>query len=122
MSRQNYWTTPTVVNVIIASFGSILSLSPLLLGFREAPAAFWNAWFSGLAILIFAGTAAAEMHEWGEWISAILGVWTVAAPWVLGFANSTAATWTHMGLGLAVAILATLELWQLHTGRAAKAP
>ncbi|MBA1158950.1 SPW repeat protein [Microvirga mediterraneensis] len=122
MSRQKYWSAPTAINAVNALFGSFLSVSPLLMGFREAPAAFWNAWFIGLAILVFAGAAAAEAHEWGEWVSAVLGVWTAAAPWVLGFADSVAATWIHLFAGLAVTTLATLELWLLHSGRAAKAP
>lgn len=37
---------------------------------------------------------------------ALLGIWTIVAPWALGFAANDAATWTHMVLG-ALAFAAT---------------
>ena len=30
---------------------------------------------------------------------ALVGAWTILAPWVLGFAANDAATWTHAILG-----------------------
>jgi len=49
-----------------------------------------------------------------------LGLWTAVAPWVLGFASAAAATWTHVGVGLAIAILAAVQLWLIRSDPPAK--
>ena len=111
----------TAINLINAVLGAFLFVSPWLVGFRDVQAASWNAWICGVAVLVFAVAAATELQEWEEWVNGALGLWTIAAPWVLGFAGTAVAMWTHVGVGLAVAILAAVELWLIHSDPPAKA-
>jgi hypothetical protein len=110
----------TAINIVNAVLAAFLFISPWLVGFREVQAASWNAWACGLAIIVLAVAAASELREWEEWANGALGLWTLVAPWVLGFAGTVAAMWTHVGVGLAVAILAGIELWLIHGSPAAQ--
>jgi hypothetical protein len=53
--------------------------------------------------------------EWEEWVVLLAGLWMVASPSVLGFAHTTAMH-VSIGIGLAVAYLALLDLWLIHYG------
>jgi VIT1/CCC1 family predicted Fe2+/Mn2+ transporter len=44
-------------------------------------------------------------------VNLILGAWVLVSPFVLGFSSNTKAMWTHVLIGLAVAVLAAIELW-----------
>jgi len=101
----------TALNVINAIAAAFLFASPWLLGFAGEQTASWNAWISGLLIGGLALAAVVELQEWEEWINLLLGLWVTVAPWLLGFAGVAYAMWTHVGVGLVVAILAAVELW-----------
>ncbi len=105
----------TAINIINAILAVFLFVSPWLFGFSGMQrAASWNAWICGFAIAALALAAVSELQEWEEWANVALGLWTAVAPWLLGFAGVAAAMWTHGGVGLAVAVLAAVELWLLH--------
>ncbi|MDF2972665.1 MAG: hypothetical protein K0R61_3115 [Microvirga sp.] len=106
-------STINIVNGLLAAF---LFFSPWLIGFTDVEPAFWNAWVCGPLIGIVAITAVNALYEWEEWANTALGLWTLAAPWVLGFSHVTGAMWTHVGVGLAIAVLAVVELWILRGG------
>ncbi len=108
------------INIVNAVIAALLFVSPWLIGFRDLQAASWNAWICGLAVLVLAVAAVAEFQEWEEWVNGALGLWTLAAPWVLGFASVATAMWTHVGVGAAIAVLAAVELWLMHSGPPAK--
>ena len=44
----------------------------------------------------------------------MVGLWVIASAWLLGFAGVSSALWTHLIVGVLVAILAALELWRVH--------
>ena len=71
-----------VVNIIA---GVALVLSPWFLGYAaEAPAA-WHAWIAGAVVVLIAAGALLAFHAYEEWANLVVGLWTVAAPWVIGF-------------------------------------
>ncbi len=111
----------TAINIINAILAAILFASPWILGFSEVQAASWNAWISGLAVAILALAAIKELQAWEEWASVALGLWAAVAPWLLGFAGVATALWAHVGIGLAIAVLAAVELWLLHSNPPTKA-
>jgi len=111
----------TAINIINAVLALFLFVSPWLVAFSEVQAASWNAWICGLAIAGLAIAALSNLHEWEEWASIALGLWTAVAPWALGFAGIAAAMWAHVGVGLAVAVLAAVELWLLNSNPPARA-
>ncbi|WP_412033495.1 SPW repeat protein [Mesorhizobium sp. CO1-1-8] len=41
-------------------------------------------------------------HKYEEWANLVVGLWIVAAPWVLGFAGLAAAMWSHAIAGAVV--------------------
>ena len=104
----------TAINIVNAIAAAFLFASPWLFGFSGEQAASWNAWVCGLLIASLALAAVAALQEWEEWASLVLGLWVAAAPWLLGFSGVANALWTHVGVGLAVAILAAVELWLIH--------
>jgi len=67
-----------------------------------------------VVICLIAAFAITRLQEWEEWSNAALGLWTAAAPWILGFAGTMVAMWTHVLVGLAVLGLAAVELWLIH--------
>ena len=111
-----------------------LFASPWLLGFaRVAPvagaamgagftAAAWNAWVVGIVVAALAVWAIAMFAEWQNWLTGILGLWLVIAPWVLGFGTMKAAVWDHVIVGVLVVVLAAWEVWAVrHEGSRATA-
>jgi len=93
--------------------GVLLFLSPWVLGFRSDQHASWNAWICGAVIAVLAIGALSMFQEWEEWLNLIVGLWVVAAPWVLGFAAIMAAMWAHVVIGLLVAAAAAWEIWEV---------
>src|SRR6266540_3582866 len=100
-----------VLNLIL---GAWLFLSPWIAGFSGAGVPARNAWILGVVVAIVAIAALAAFAEWEEWINLVLGLWVLGSPWVLGFAANAVAMWVHVLTGLAVAVVAAVELWMIH--------
>jgi len=89
--------------------GFWLAFSPWVLGFASShPTGKLNDLVLGIVIGVFAllRGAVALRAAWLSWLNALLGVWVMISPWVLGFHNSQAAAWNNILLGLAVIVLA----------------
>jgi len=67
-----------------------------------------NAWVLGVIVVVMALWAlAAPAVQFPEWINALAGIWLFIAPWVLGFARTTASSaWNQWVVGVIVFILA----------------
>ncbi len=106
-----------IEEVIVAGLslivGAGLMLAPWYFGFMGEEKATWSAWISGTSVAVFALLAIMQTLDLEEYIMAVIGVWVVAAPWLLDFKDVTAARWTHVGFGLAIVVLAAIELWRL---------
>ena len=51
------------------------------------------------------------MKRWQDWVNLVLGAWTLASPWVLGFADGqSAAAWSAWVLGAAIVIFAGIAM------------
>jgi hypothetical protein len=96
--------------------GLALFLSPFVLGFSTESAAAYNAHIIGALIAIFAIATILTFQAWEEWINAVLGLWLVLAPWVLGFTGHEAAKLTHVLIGVATLVLAVWALRDHETG------
>jgi hypothetical protein len=109
-----------LVDALNLVLGTFLVLAPWtfglvagLPGYGPTTAAVLDAWAAGTTIGLIAAAAIVAFAEWQEWSNFFLGLWTVGAPWFLGFGASPAARWVHVGVGAAVATLAGLELFLL---------
>jgi hypothetical protein len=49
--------------------------------------------------------------RWQDWTNAILGLWTVASPWILTFARINDAAATAWVLGAAIVVLAVIAVY-----------
>jgi uncharacterized membrane protein len=97
-----------IANIVV---GLGLLLSPWYLGYAAETYAAWNAWIVGVAATLIAGAALFAFHRVEEWANVVLGLWTVIAPWTLGFSAVAAAMWVHVLAGIVVVILAAVNLW-----------
>jgi hypothetical protein len=100
---------PDIVNLVL---GVWLVLSPWALGFVAETRPTWNAWILGVIIAVAAIAALFAFQEWEEWVNAVLGLWLIVSPWVLGYsAMVAAAMWNQVVVGLIVAALAAWAIW-----------
>jgi hypothetical protein len=92
--------------------GLLAVLSPWLAQTPDHQAATVNAMTVG-ALVIFIGALELQfIRRWEEWCEFALGAWLVISPWVLGYSGLGTLTAMHVILGVLVAALALLELWQ----------
>src|ERR687888_1384009 len=91
--------------------GVMTGLSPWFVGAQDNPGVVWNALIIGGLVVALSGLEMVDLRRWEETGTAILGLWLICSPFVLGYADSMLATW-HLTLGTLVVLLAALELWQ----------
>ena len=107
------WTNAKLCDVANLILGAFLFFSPWIFGF-ESGAPSQNAHIAGIVIAILAIAALAAFAVWEEWLNLIVGLWTLVAPWVLGFQALRTPTTIHVLVGIAVAVLAAIELWIMY--------
>jgi uncharacterized membrane protein len=100
-------------------------ISPWVLSFSSAPLhedpaiviatsrAAWNAWVIGAILFFVMLSAVGRLEASQEWIALILGAWTIAAPWALGFVLLRRASDDHWGVGIVVFLIAAWNLWRM---------
>jgi hypothetical protein len=94
------------------ALGLVIVISPWLAQTPGTQVATVNAMTIG-ALVIFIGALELQfVRRWEEWCEFALGVWLVISPWVLGYSGLGTLTAMHVILGVLVAALALLELWQ----------
>ena len=116
------WKTEAFVDTINLALGTFLFLSPWIFGFTSELARH-TSWMAGatigiVAILsigdLFESISIPDFFETEEWINLAIGLWLAVCPWVIGMYDDTTATEVHLMVGLAVAIIAAVELWLVH--------
>jgi hypothetical protein len=106
------WTNARYCDVANLILGAFLFVSPWIFGFGGTTAAV-NANIAGIAIAVLAIAALAAFAVWEEWLNLIVGLWTLVSPWVLGFHAETKAMAVSVIVGVAVAVVAAIELWMM---------
>ena len=102
---------PDVLNLILAIW---LFLSPWIVGFTSTVPAAWVAWLSAIAIAVVSIAALLAFAEWEEWINLVLGIWVLISPIVIQVRGHERPTVVLFFTGLAVAIIAAIDLLRLH--------
>jgi len=92
--RWQDWT-----NILL---GSWLLLTPFfgIGGFTDVAA--FNSYLTGTAVAVFAIAALARPLMWEEYINLALGVWLIAAPFILGFSSQVGPTLNQVFVGLLI--------------------
>jgi len=116
------WKTEAFVDTVNLALGVFLFVSPWIFGFTSELARH-TSWMAGAAIGIvailsigdlFESISIPDFFETEEWINLAIGLWLAVCPWVIGMYDDTTATEVHLMVGLAVAIIAAVELWLVH--------
>ncbi len=88
------------------ALGLWLAVSPWIVGYSEHEAATANAAFIGLALALAAHFEATFDQISAEWLNLGIGLWLVAAPFVVGFAAASVAAANSIAVGTLAAVLA----------------
>ncbi len=100
-------------DVVTLIMGLWLFVSPFVLHYYlDETYAAPNAFVYGLALTAISGIALIKPEAWEEWVNLLIGLWLIAAPFVLGFEISIVATWNHLILGVLVTADAIWALMQ----------
>jgi hypothetical protein len=105
------WRRESVLDVYQFMLGLFLFLSPWLFVYARKLSEV-DAWASGLAVVLISIAAILAFTEWEEWLNLLLGFWLMLAPWILGFAHT--AAYVSIGVGIAIAYVALLDIWWIH--------
>ncbi len=107
------------INVLL---GAWLIASPWIYGYTGLPGAFWNSIVVGALILIFAAGRFSTPMAGASWANVLLGLWTIASPWIFGYTGNSSAFWNSIILGILVTILAGWSGYARAPTRAADTP
>ena len=94
--------------------GVLLFLSPWALGYADAEMAARTAWIGGIIIAILSLAAIVNFAEWEEWLTLLVGLAVIIAPYFFGFSNITNAVAAHYVVGILVVLASGWELWSVH--------
>jgi hypothetical protein len=93
------------------ALGLWLTFSPFMLGYPDPTGiAAINSHIFGAVVAVLATAALMRPRLWEEWVNLALGLWLIAAPFVLGFGADQVAAINHILLGMLVTADA---LWAL---------
>jgi hypothetical protein len=102
------WREAAVLDVYTLLLGVFLIVSPWLFAYSRGLVRA-ETWLGGALLVALSIAAIVAFAEWQQWINLGVGLWLVAAPWVLGFQH-TSAMHVSIAVGLMVAYLAALEI------------
>jgi len=94
------------------ALGVLIALSPWLAGQTDNQVVMWVTIAVGVWVVQFAGLELVDLERSEQVGLTICGVWLIASPFALGYADSGTLMVWHFVLGAAVVLLAALELWQ----------
>jgi hypothetical protein len=66
----------------------------------------------GLVVFGLAQLEYVALQRWEEVIAILVGLWLIVSPYVLGYSGEGFLRLYHTSLGVLVALLAALQLWQ----------
>jgi hypothetical protein len=92
--------------------GFLIGLTPWLGGHGGGDAVMLNAMAVGLLVLVLGAFEIVDLRRWQELAELAGGLWLIASPFALGYANAGPLRYWHFALGALVCGLALLELWQ----------
>jgi len=96
---------------VMLVLGIWFTFSPFVLGYPDPTGiAAINSHVFGAIVAVLATAALMRPRLWEEWVNLALGLWLIAAPFVLGFGADQVAAINHILLGMLVTADA---LWAL---------
>ena len=97
--------------------GIWLCISPWALHFDLQPTATRTAVITGFVLILVEAVTLSVFRAWEEWLNIAIGIWLIAAPWVIPVGGA-AVTANFIIVGALVLALALYELQQNETSGA----
>jgi hypothetical protein len=107
--------------------GALIVLTSWMADDAVSQTAAANATIVGILVLALGASEVVDLRRWEEGLEAACGLWLIASPFIFGYADAGTLRYWHFALGIAVVLLAALELrqdWKLsdaklghHSGR-----
>ena len=97
---------------VALGLGILIGLAPWLARETADRAIVLNAALIGVLVLVLAEIELVKLRRWPEIGQLACGLWQTASPYVFGYAGTGQLRYWHFMLGVLVALLAALELWQ----------
>jgi hypothetical protein len=94
----------------VFALGAALLLSPVMDNSALTPLVVSNLVVVGFAVMAVAISELMLAERWDARVTLALGVWTIIAPYLVGYGGKL-AFW-HQVIGALIAALSALELWQ----------
>lgn len=102
--------TVKTLSWLVVVMGAWEVLAPFILGASSKAGFMWDAIIIGIALIVLAGWAALSSVTSTvknlSWVNAVLGLWLIIAPFILGYSNIGAALWNDIIVGIIVLVLA----------------
>ncbi len=101
-----YWATGVL--------GILLIIAPFVLGYSSNTSAMWTGVILGAITLIVSLIKAFthDVSKWEYWVTGVMGILAIIAPFVLGFTALTTAMWASIILGVVTLVLSAIELFR----------
>jgi hypothetical protein len=103
------WQRESVLDLYNLLLAAVLFVSPWLFKLTNAPGKL-DLWATSAVICVISLAAVIAYRDWEEWANFLLGLWLIISPWLLGFAHTRAMHFS-IGIGIAIAFLAAIDLW-----------
>ncbi len=109
MANSNYATQANTASGINLVLGAWLIASPWIFGYSAFTAGAWDSVVIGAIIFVIGLTRVVSLVGPAlARVNVVLGLWTIASPWIFGYAGGEPAMWNSIVVGIVVALLA---LW-----------
>ncbi len=92
--------------------GALIVLTSWIVSDAGSQAAAVNAVIVGILVLALGASEFLDLRRWEEGLESACGLWLIASPFVFGYAYAGTLRFWHFVLGIAVVLLAVLELRQ----------
>ncbi len=92
--------------------GVLIVLTSWIVGDASSQSIAINAAVVGILVLALGASEFLDLRRWEESLEAACGIWLIASPFMFGYADAGTLRYWHFVLGLAVVLLALLELRQ----------
>jgi hypothetical protein len=106
------WRRESVLDVYNLLLAAFLFVTPWLFGFTNGTAKA-DLWLDSAMIAAISIATMIAYANWEEWANFVLGIWLIVSPFLLGFTHTSAMHFS-IGIGVAIAFMAMLELWLVY--------
>jgi vacuolar-type H+-ATPase subunit I/STV1 len=103
------WRTESALDLYNVALALLLFAAPWLFKLTNGTARV-DFWICSAAVIAISLGAIFAYANWEEWVNLLVGVWLIASPWLLGFAETRAMHFA-IAIGALVVFMAMLELW-----------